>query len=327
MNSSLRCFAVVAETLNITASAKKLFLTQQCVSGHIKRLETQYDARLFHRKPKLALTAAGKALLKTVKEISVIESSLETELRTISDGERGELNFGIHAARSRVIMPEVLASFVPQFPNVALNIEFAETKQLERMLLDGDIDMFFGTNAERHSDYNYWHLMNEALYLVVSDHVLARYLGTDYERKKALWSENADLADFVSVPFIFTHPISKIQGIVSAFLTSHNIKLQQAIMVRDHNLHVSLCANDLGACICPRMMLGQVDEWNLTHQPGHRINVFPIKGLNQTVRIELITHRHAFLPKFALAFQDAFAEAIGKFKDSPHRATQSAPRD
>ncbi len=317
MNSSLRCFTVVAETLNITASAKKLYLTQQCVSGHIKRLENQYGALLFHRKPKLALTAAGKALLKTTKEISVIENSLDTELRAIANGEMGELNVGIHAGRSRVIMPEILAAFVPQFPNVTLNIEYAETTQLERMLLDGEVDMFFGINAGRHLDFNYWHLMDESLYLVVSDRLLAKYLGPEYKRNAALWREGADLRDFTSMPFIFTHPISRTQVIVSAFLVSRNIKLQQAITVRDHNLHVGLCANDLGACICPRMMLGQVEEWNAAHPAGHRINVFPIKGLNQTVRLELITHRHAYLPAFALAFRDAFTTVIEKFKISP----------
>lgn len=317
MNSSLRCFTVVAETLNITASAKKLFLTQQCVSGHIKRLEEQYGAALFHRKPKLALTAAGKALLKTAKDISVIENSLETELRAIANGETGEWRFGIHAARSRVIMPEVLSAFVPFFPDVRLNIEYAETKQLERMLLDGEIDMFFGINAERHSDYEYWHLMDESLYLVVSDHLLAEHLGRDDARRETLRREGADLADFTAVPFIFTHPISRTQVIVSAFQISNNIKLRQTITVRDHNLHIDLCGNDLGASICPRMMLGQVGEWNAGHPAGDRINIFPIKGLTQTVRLELITHRHAFLPKFALAFRDAFTRAIEQYKSSP----------
>lgn len=317
MNSSLRCFAAVAETGNITASAKKLYLTQQCVSGHIKRLEERYGAPLFHRKPKLALTAAGKALLKTVKEISVIENSLETELRAIAEGERGELRFGIHAARSRIVMPEVLASFVPQFPQVTLNIEFAETKQMERMLLDGEIDMFFGINAERHSDYAYRHLMDESLYLVVSDHLLAKYLGKDAPRNRTAWNEGADLAAFSSIPFIFTHSISRTQQIVAAFLVSHNIHLRQTITVRDHNLHISLCANDLGACICPRMMLGPVDAWNASHPVGSRINIFPIKGLNQTVRLELITHRHAFLPTFTRAFCDAFSTAVAQYDSNP----------
>lgn len=317
MNSRLRCFTVVAETLNVTASAKKLFLTQQCVSGHIKHLEKQYGVLLFHRKPKFALTAAGEALLKSAKDISVIENSLEAELRAIADGERGELKFGIHAARAKIIMPEVLAAFVPQFPNVRLNLEYAETKQLERILLDGEIDMFFGINAERHSDYEYWHLMDESLYLVVSDAVLARYCGADYKQNETPWNDGVDLANFASVPFIFTHPISRAQAIISSFLTSNNIKLQETITVRDHTLHISLCANNLGACICPRMMLGQVDEWNASHGVGRRINVFRIKGLNQTVRLELITHKHAFQSKYAIAFRDAFTRAIAQYDASP----------
>lgn len=314
MNSSIRCFVVVAETLNITASAKKLYLTQQCVSGHIKRLEARYGAPLFSRRPKLALTAAGKALLKTVKEISVLENGLETELRAISGGERGELNFGIHAARSRIVMPDVLASYAPRFPNVRLNIAYAETKELERMLLDGEVDMFLGINAERNTDYNYWHLMDESIFLVVSAGVLAKYMGPGYAENEARWSEGADLSDFSSIPFIFTHPISRIQNIVSTFLVSNNIELQQTITVRDHSLHVDLCVRGLGGCICPQMMLGQVDAWNDAHDDAsERIHVFPIRGLSQTIRLELISHRHAYQPKYAVAFRDAFAEAFEKY--------------
>lgn len=314
MNSSLRCFLVVAETLNVTKSAKKLYLTQQCVSGHIKRLEMQYETLLFNRKPKLTLTSSGKALLKTVKEISIIENGLDKELRAISQGERGELKFGIHSGRSRIIMPDILSRFVPLFPDVKLFIEYGETKQLERMLLDGQIDMFFGINAERHSDYLYTHLMDEQLYLVVSDNLLCKYFGEKYKQEKHIYINGVDLNDYCNFPFIFTHKISRAQQIISAFLIENNIKLKQMITIRDHNLHIDLCANDIGVCICPRMMLWQADEWKNSKQTKTNINIFPIKGLTQTIRLELITHKHAYIPKYMHNFCDVFVEVITKYK-------------
>ena len=312
MNSSLRCFLVVAETLNITASAKKLYLTQQCVSGHIKRLETQYETILFHRKPKLALTAAGEALLKTIKEISVIENGLDKELRAIAQGDRGELKFGIHSGRSRVIMPEVLAQFVPLFPDVKLYIEYGETKQLERMLLDGEIDMFFGTNTTRHADFSYYHLMDESLYLIISDNLLKKYF-TKCARQKIFYSnDSVDLAELCEVPFSFTHKISRAQRIISSFLVSNNIKLNNFITIRDHNLHIALCADDLCASICPKMMLGQTDSLN-DMRTGNRVNIFPIRGLSQTIRLELVTHKRTYLPKYMHTFRSIFLEMIKKY--------------
>ena len=51
---SLEYFLVVTEEMNFTRAAERLFITQQALSSHIQRLEAEYDAELFHRKPVLA---------------------------------------------------------------------------------------------------------------------------------------------------------------------------------------------------------------------------------------------------------------------------------
>ena len=46
-------FAVAAREENISRAAEKLFVSQQSLSAHIKRLEEQYGVQLFERKPSL----------------------------------------------------------------------------------------------------------------------------------------------------------------------------------------------------------------------------------------------------------------------------------
>ena len=62
MNISLRYFLVVAEEMSISRAAEKLFVTQQCISSHIKKLEQLYQAELFIRRPTFQLTPEGQAL-------------------------------------------------------------------------------------------------------------------------------------------------------------------------------------------------------------------------------------------------------------------------
>jgi len=314
MKSSLRSFITVAETLNISQSAKQLFLTQQCVSGHIKRLESHYGAPLFYRKPRLSLTLAGEILQKTLKKISILENNLEIEMQEVLSGSKGELMFGIHAARSRIVMPNVLAAFAPKFPNVKINIVYGETRQLEKMLLDGKIDMFFGVNARRHDEYVYWHLMDEPLFLIVSNKVLSIYFDSDYRKRLCQSHAVVDLADFVDVPFIFTHSISRTQDIFTEFIVSKDINLKNIITVSDYSLHVSLCARNLGACICPRMMLEQMIRWNGNSDKENRLNAFPVKGLTQTLRLELISHVYAHRPQYFSAFREAFTSELSTYK-------------
>lgn len=49
---SLTYFLTVAEELNITTAAQKLYITQQTLNSHIMRLEAQYGVVLFERHPK-----------------------------------------------------------------------------------------------------------------------------------------------------------------------------------------------------------------------------------------------------------------------------------
>ena len=73
-------FLMVAEELNITRAAQKAFISQQCMSNHIKRLEEAYSTRLFNRRPKLSLTPAGELLAQTLRQIKRLEDNLRSQL-------------------------------------------------------------------------------------------------------------------------------------------------------------------------------------------------------------------------------------------------------
>ncbi len=48
-------FIVTAETLNLTAAAQKLYISQSNLSRHIKELEDELDCELFSAIPKALL--------------------------------------------------------------------------------------------------------------------------------------------------------------------------------------------------------------------------------------------------------------------------------
>ena len=63
-----RVFKEVAETGNISAAAKNLYISQSAVSQSVKQLETALQARLFARSPRgVTLTGEGQMLYQYVR--------------------------------------------------------------------------------------------------------------------------------------------------------------------------------------------------------------------------------------------------------------------
>lgn len=70
MTVNQQMFLCAVEEMNFTKAAKRAYVTQQCLSDHIRRLEESYGVKLFHRTPKLALTQAGELLYQALCQIA-----------------------------------------------------------------------------------------------------------------------------------------------------------------------------------------------------------------------------------------------------------------
>ena len=55
-NKQLKYFIAVADSLNITQTAKNMYISQQALSNHISKLENNLGVKLFERTPSLNLT-------------------------------------------------------------------------------------------------------------------------------------------------------------------------------------------------------------------------------------------------------------------------------
>lgn len=78
-------FMCAVEEMSFSKAAEKSFVTQQCLSNHIQRLEKSCGVRLFERNPHLTLTEAGKILYQSYVQIRDIEETTSLKLR--SEGE------------------------------------------------------------------------------------------------------------------------------------------------------------------------------------------------------------------------------------------------
>ena len=104
----LKYFLMVAEELNITRAAERLYISQQSLSNHISNMERELNVKLFTRSPKLALTYAGDLLVDTATQILDLHSQYLNKVGDINRHYMGVLRVGISYTCGLAVLPEIL---------------------------------------------------------------------------------------------------------------------------------------------------------------------------------------------------------------------------
>ena len=89
----LRYFVTVAEEKNITAAAKKLYISQPPLSTQLHQLEQELGCVLFERGPRrIQLTEAGRMLYNRATAILQLTEQAQMELRDYTGSIVGQRN-------------------------------------------------------------------------------------------------------------------------------------------------------------------------------------------------------------------------------------------
>ena len=174
-NTSLSVFLTVVEEMSFTKAAQKLYITQQSLSGHIKRLEEAYGVRLFERKPRLKLTPEGEAMAFYARQMLRAERNLTDRFADLSRKTDGYLDLGLSHQRSDAFFEGIWQRFHPHYPNIDIRLREENTQGLLGALLRGEIDLMIGINVSPSPRLLIEPLTTEQMRLVVSKRLLKQF--------------------------------------------------------------------------------------------------------------------------------------------------------
>lgn len=83
----IRYFIALCDELNFTRAAQRCKVSQPSLTTAIQALEHQFGAPLFQRKPRVALTNLGQAILPALQEIVVQTEIARATARAVSGAE------------------------------------------------------------------------------------------------------------------------------------------------------------------------------------------------------------------------------------------------
>ena len=212
----LNVFLTAANTLNFTAAARQLHMSQPSVSQHIRELENYFDTPLFIRSGRrISLTDAGEALIPMAQELIGASINIEETMRSLKDEVYGHLVVGCSTTSGKYILPFLLADFLKRHPQVQATCQVTSRPQSMQMLCDGDVHLALASASDFCADAEFRHLVSDPVVLIVPP--------------THPWATRAVIEphDLLEANFIMREEGSGTRHIVAEGLQRHGLALSQ----------------------------------------------------------------------------------------------------
>ncbi|WP_191111984.1 DNA-binding transcriptional regulator HcaR [Acinetobacter lwoffii] len=173
----LRYFITVAEELNFSKAALKLYTAQPSLSQQIKDLEEDVGVKLLNRtKRKVELTEEGAVFLEQARLTLAQADKAVAMARQVSQAKQQMLRIGFVPVAEMKIFPYILPNLRVQNPDLKIELLSLNNNEQMRLLKKGDLDLTFTRHNFNSDEIESQFVIREPLiFLLPKDHPLAKY--------------------------------------------------------------------------------------------------------------------------------------------------------
>lgn len=173
---SLALFVRAAEVRSLTKAAEASHIGLAAASRRIALLEQRFKTPLLERSSRgVGLTSAGVSLLPHAKALLVEINHMQADMRDHATGQKGALRILANTSVMTEALPQHLAGFARENPEVRLAVEERWSSEIVRAVLaaEGDIGIVVeGTKTEGLETLRY--STDRIAVVMPTEHVLAR---------------------------------------------------------------------------------------------------------------------------------------------------------
>ncbi|WP_077212417.1 LysR family transcriptional regulator [Bacillus dakarensis] len=130
----LRRFEYVHQVVKygtIREAAQQLYVSEPTISQQIQKFEESIGLKVFKRQGrKIQLTDEGRLILPIMQQALLSVKEFDRQVAEIKDPNRGSIRFGLGPIATSTILPDIMADFNRQYPNVSLNVTEAGSVEL-----------------------------------------------------------------------------------------------------------------------------------------------------------------------------------------------------
>ena len=303
----LRYFLMVAEELNITRAAERLYISQQSLSNHIGNLEKELETKLFTRSPKLSLTYAGEQLVATATQILDLHSQYLVKVGDINRHYIGTLRVGISHTCGLALLPDILPRFRAEFPQVEFSLFEGNSNQLEDELSHRRTDLIICFHPIIMEGVVTTPLTDQRLMMVVPRSYMEDLFGEQADQIRAKFAQGADIAAFQQSPFILIKRGNRTRNIVDQYFGRCNFKAKLVLETENTVTTLAMAQAGLGITICPELFLRAQPA---ASPSAGEVDVFPLTDPSTISRLVAGYRQDRYLPHYAERFIEITRQAL-----------------
>jgi len=215
----LEAFVAVAAQRSFSRAAAQLFLSQPTVSAHVKSLEKELGVALFDRgKQEFSLTSAGEALYRYAKDLLDLRTRALHEITESAAVGREELTVIASSVPCQYLLPQAVAAFVRQFPDLSVSL-----RQKNSCQACADVFQYhypLGVVGEKY-------LLDKLQYLPLLRDELVVAIPTHAEYRALLAKEKVSVTDLTDYRLLLREPGSATRALLENALTRAGFGLEQ----------------------------------------------------------------------------------------------------
>jgi DNA-binding transcriptional LysR family regulator len=239
--TDLKLFIYIGETLNLTRSAEKIFLSLPAASARVKNLEDSLKVRLLNRQATgVTMTPAGDVLYRYAKAVFYQLEQMHSELQPFSEGVKGRLRVLANASATYSFMTEVLTHFLQDNPEVDIALEEKTNKEVLAAIRAGTADLGIVSGNLDLTGFDYTPLFSDSLVALI-------YQGHALNQR-----DSVDFAELIEdYQFVGISPESVLQSFLEARAHELGRRLHQRVYVGSFDVVARLVAAQIGIAIIP----------------------------------------------------------------------------
>lgn len=241
----------IARQESISKAAARLYLSQPTLTKFLKRVEGEFETRLFDRVgKKMILTEAGKCCVEKAEQILELNDQMNKNIQYIRQSNKGMVRIGTSASRGEFFISRVLPKMKQICPQIHFSLMVEAKRDLQKKLEENEVDIIFVSNYAERPYLDYVRIAQEEMVLVVPN---GHELIQKSEVRENFSYPYVGIEDWIQYPFVAAQR-RMTTGQYTALLFEHYERKPEIVLeVNSMQLIYSAVCQEIGISITPSM--------------------------------------------------------------------------